>query len=128
MLPSPLKDVLDRCAEGEIAMAVLLSLGSSLRKVAQNFFFVCDTFTRMNSSPSSRPSGSPDDEEYSAGGLPAEGEFLAEGGPGDLVASALWVFDICASKRQDLQVIWEWGAGSEIVASGYNTARGPPVP
>ena len=89
---------------------------------------MCETFTRINSSPSPRPSGSPDDEESSARGLPAEGEFLDEGGPGDLVASALGVLDIFASKRQDLQVIWEWGAGSEIAVSGYNTARGPPVP
>ena len=95
-----------------------------MRKVAQHFFFLCETLTRINSSSSSRPSGSPDDEESSAGGLLAEGEFLAEGGPGDFKALAL---DIFASKRQDLQVIWEWGAGSEIVAVGNNTARGPPV-
>jgi hypothetical protein len=80
-----------------------------LRKVAQHFFLLCDTFTRINSSPSPRPSGSSDDEELSGEflvdcELPAEGEFLAVGGPGDFMASALVEFDIFALKRQDLQV------------------------
>jgi hypothetical protein len=75
-----------------------------LRKVAQHFFLLCDTLTSTNSSPSSRPSGSPDDDESSAGGLLAEDEFLDAGGPGDFNASALAVLDIFASKRQDLQV------------------------
>ena len=74
-------------------------------KVAQHFFLLCDTLTSTNSSPSSRPSGSPDDDESSAGGLLAEGEFLADGGPEDLNSSVLAVLDIFASKRQDLQLV-----------------------
>ena len=99
-----------------------------MRKVAQHFFFVCETFTRINSSPSPRPSGSLNDDESSAGGLPADGESLAEGGPRGLESLAFAELDIFASNRHDLQVIWEWGAGSEKMASGNNTARGPPVP
>ncbi len=72
--------------------------GSSFR-VAQHFHFPlsCETFTRMNSSPSSRPSGSPDDDEHA-------GKFLVVVGPGDFMASALGAFDIFVLKRQDLQV------------------------
>jgi hypothetical protein len=52
----------------------------------------------MNLLPSSRPSGSPeDDDEYA-------GEFVADGGPGERKASALGALDIFALKRQDLQV------------------------
>ena len=49
-------------AEAAGRLSSLVS-GSSLRKVAQHFPFVCDTLIKMNSSPSPRPSGSPDDEE-----------------------------------------------------------------
>ncbi len=63
----------------------------------------------MNSSHSSRPNGSLDDDEYAGefradSGLPAEGEFLVAGGPGDFMALALGESDIFASKWQDLQV------------------------
>ncbi len=53
----------------------------------------------MKSSPSSRPSGSPDKDvdEYA-------GEFLVVGRPGDLMESALGTLNIFVSKRQDLQV------------------------
>jgi hypothetical protein len=61
----------------------------------------------MNSSPSSRPSGSPDDEDEGVGdGEPLRSDCVGDGDPlrGDRWASLLEELDIFALKRQDLQL------------------------